>query len=52
MIKILDADLRQAFEDAFDRKPTAEEMSQFKDYVENDIHEWLKDNAKNFQPKE
>ena len=48
MIKIKSADLRDALEERLDRKPKPVELMRFRDFVEDDIYEFLKDNAKSF----
>jgi len=40
--------IREALKSRLDRQPTTEELSNFIDYVANDIYEWLRDNAKAF----
>jgi len=48
MIKIKSADIREALEDELDRKPKPVETERFRDFVEGDIYEFLKDNARSF----
>ena len=40
--------LRNALKDRLDREPTEDELQHFINYVEVDIDQWLRDNAKAF----
>jgi len=48
MIKVKVVDMREALEDAADRKVTPGELKRFIKWVEDDLYEWLRDNAKSY----
>ena len=48
MIKIKSADLREALQEQLDGRPKPIELLRFRDFVEGDIYDFLKDNAKSF----
>ena len=47
-IEIFAETLSLALEKYLERKPTLEELIRFKNYVEIDVTEWLKTNARRF----
>jgi len=48
-ITIARTDIKDALADELGRSPTRKEMSAFKDYLDLDIGQWLKDNARSFR---
>lgn len=48
IITVTESDLKDYLENSLGRKPTAEQLSEFKSYLRVDVPQWLRDNAKAF----
>jgi len=47
-MNITEREIKEALEDALERKSTRKELTDFKAYLKTDLPQWLKDNAKSF----
>jgi len=45
---ITEREIKEALQDVLDRKPTRRELSDFKVFLDTDLPQWLRDNAKSF----
>jgi hypothetical protein len=45
---ITEREIKETLEDALEPKATKKELSDFKAYLNTDIQQWLRDNAKSF----
>jgi len=45
---ITEREIRESLENVLERKPTRKELSDFKAYLNTDLPQWLRDNAKSF----
>lgn len=50
-IQIPEEDVKEVLAYAIGHKPTRKELSDFKDYMDIDVPQWLRDNAKAFNLK-
>lgn len=47
-IEIEDKEIREELAYRMGREPTEAELTEFKDYLQRDVQQWLVDNAKSF----
>jgi hypothetical protein len=47
-VVVTEADIREAYKQQFGTEPTEKQFQDFKQYIELDVGEWLKDNARSF----
>lgn len=49
---ITEREIKEVLADYLERKPTRKELSDFKAYLNTDLPQWLRDNAKSFVRRE
>jgi len=50
-VQIPESEVKELLTDVLGKKPTRKLLSEFKDYLDIDVPQWLRDNAKAFMRK-